>query len=200
MIPATKLKTQRSETMKPADKKWSELSHEEVQHFFRVCSHRAEMLSENAQTVWMEFAKYLFAVNSAAAAGLFVLLRSSPGDIWLSLGFGSFCAGTLFVGLGYFILAKWLGELSDGWTEDFNAWGRDELTIAELDHKNRTRHASPKKRVIKAFLIASLLLLVAGGVVTAKPLWPRKASVPAAAHGAPSVTSPENTGFGKGMK
>ncbi len=155
---------------RPADKLWKDLPPEQVDHFFKKCASRAELLGDLAHQTSCELAKYLFAANTGAAAGIFFLLKSSPGHIWYLLSFFSFCAGTFFVGVSYLTLASWCRELSDGWSQDMSAWGRNEITIAAMDANNRVRHASFEKTAARLGLAIAFGLLIAGGLTAAIPL------------------------------
>lgn len=61
-----------------------------------------ENFKESRNAAW-ELAKFLFAANSAASAGLFLMLRSDPGNGWLIAAFFVFVLGVGFVGTAYFV-------------------------------------------------------------------------------------------------
>jgi hypothetical protein len=155
---------------RPADKLWKDLTKEQVEHFFKLLAYRADRLADLAYKTMVELAKYLFAANTGAAAGVFFLLKSSPGQFWYLLSFYSFCGGTFFVGVCYLALASWADELADGSVQDLNAWGRNEITITTADANNRARHASWKKTAVRWGLKLSFVLLLAGGIMAAIPL------------------------------
>ena len=155
----------------PADKLWKDLPPEKVEYFFKQCATRSELLSDLAYKTSCELAKYLFAANTGAAAGVFLLVRASPRGFFPLLSFFAFIAGTFFVGVSYLALASWSREVSDGWTQDLNAWGRSEITIGVMDANNRARRASWKGAVAHIGLRVSFGFLIAGAVTAGISLW-----------------------------
>jgi hypothetical protein len=153
-----------------SEKTWNQLTPEQVNHFFTKCAKRADDLSEAANAVWMEFAKYLFAANAGAAAGLF-LLPDSSGQRWYLVAFSLFCLGVFSVGVAWFAGWSWYHSLSDGWTRDFNTLMRGEMTFGDLDSRNRTRHRSPLAWWSRIGLVVSFALLLAGGVTAGIAYW-----------------------------
>lgn len=131
-----------------ADKLWKDLTPEQVDHFFKLLAKRADDQDNLLYKTMFELAKYLFAANTGAAAGLLFLMKSSPGHLWFLLSFFVFCTGTFFVGVSFHALTNWSRELADGSTQDVNAWGRNEITVAGADANNRARYASCKKMVV----------------------------------------------------
>jgi hypothetical protein len=156
---------------RPADKLWKDLTPEQVGNFFKLLAKRADDQDDLAYKAMYELAKYLFAANTGAAAGLLFLLKSSPGHLWYLLSFFAFCAGTFFVGVSFHILTDWSRELAEGSTKDLNAWGRNEITVAGADANNRARYASCKKGVARCGLWVSFYLLLAGGLIAGVALW-----------------------------
>jgi hypothetical protein len=159
-------------------KTWNELEPGQVTHFFNLMAGRAEKLGNMTNDVWMEFAKYLFAANAGAAAGLFLLPDSSE-QRWYLLAFSLFCGGAAFVGVAWISGWLWFIKLSDGWSQDFNALTDGKLTFGEVDARNRDRHRSLGKHLSRLGLIASFILLLAGGAVAASAFWTNPASIPA---------------------
>jgi len=156
---------------RPADKLWKELTPEQVDHFFKVFSKRVDAQEGLLYKALFELAKHLFAANTGAAAGLLFLMKSSPGQLWYLLSFFAFCAGTFFVGVSFHTLTAWSRELAEGSTQDVNAWGRNEITIAGADANNRARYASCKKKVAHWGLWVSFWLLLIGGLMAGVALW-----------------------------
>lgn len=156
---------------RPAEKLWKDMTSQEVDHFFKVCAARADYLSDLAYKTMTELTKYLFAANTGAAAGVFLLLKSSPGRSWYLVSFFTFCVGTFCVGVSYFILASWCRQVAEGWAESLNAWGRNEMTVADMDAKNRTQHNSWKKTAVRVGLVMSFVLLMLGGLTAGCALW-----------------------------
>lgn len=156
---------------RPADKLWKDLTPEQVNNFFKLLAKRADDQEDLAYKTLFELAKYLFAASTGAAAGLLFLLKSSPGHLWYLLSFFAFCAGTFFVGVSFHTLTDWSRELADGSTQDLNAWGRNEITVAGMDTNNRARYASCKKTVARWGLRVSFCFLLVGGLMTAFALW-----------------------------
>lgn len=154
-----------------SEKTWNELDDEKVKHFFNLCASRADGLDQMANTASTEFSKYLFAANSGAAAGLFLLLRSSGGEYWYLLAFSLFIFGTFCVGTAHFVYAGWAGKLSLGWTADFNALMRSEITIGEVDRRNRERQNQFRRKLSWYGLVLSFVMLIAGGVIAGVPFW-----------------------------
>jgi len=152
-------------------KKWNELTPQQVDHFYRLIAERSIRQGDLAFSAWLEFAKYLFAANSGAAAGLFLLVRSSEGERVYSAAFFIFCAGTFFVGLAYFCYAAWTHEMATGWAADFISLTQNEITLGELDDRNHGRNSSWKFKAMRAGLVVSFLLLISGGVTAGKPFW-----------------------------
>jgi hypothetical protein len=154
------------------EKTWNELTPAEVDNFYRLCSERAKLLADLATSLWLEFAKYLFAANTGAAAALF-LLSGSDEQLWL-LAFCLFCGGVFFVGVAFFAACSSARTLAEGWMSDFSALGRSEITIGELDTRHSMRCRSWKWQATRIGLVVSFLLLIAGGGVTAKAFWQAK--------------------------
>jgi hypothetical protein len=160
-----------------SDRLWKDLTPEQVDWFFRQFAARADAYGKSAQSAWAELAKYLFAANTGAAAGMFILLKSSEGQNWYFAAFSVFCAGTFFVGLSYFLYANWSSELSEEWSADMNSWGRNEISIRQMDTRNRQRLCSWKRKVARIGLVISFLLLIAGGLTAVKPLFGKNSIV-----------------------
>ncbi len=156
---------------RPADKLWKDMTPQQVDHFFKLLAKRAEDQDDLAYKTMVELTKYLFATNTGAAAGIFFLLRSSPDQLWYLLSFFIFCGGTFFVGICYLTLSSWSGEIADGWSQDVNAWSRNEMTITDMDINSRTRHSSWKKAGVRWGLRISFILLIAGGLMAGFSIW-----------------------------
>jgi hypothetical protein len=159
------------DTRHPADKKWSELPQTQLDQLFKLSVERIKSLSDFAYNTHSELTKYLFAANTGAAAGMFLLLKDQHGERLHLIAFYLFIAGSFFVGLAHLFCAWWADQMSRGAAADLNAWGRDEITMREADALNRARYHSKKKRVIGAGLWLSFFLLVAGGLTAAVPFW-----------------------------
>ena len=124
---------------------WKDLTPEHVDHFYKILAKRADYFDDLAYRTYIELSKYLFAANTGAAAGLFLVLRSPEWQRWHLIAFFLFCGGTFFVGFSYLVLASWSADLMDGWSRDMNAWGRNEITVRGMDANNRVRHKCWKK-------------------------------------------------------
>lgn len=153
-----------------SEKTWNELTPEQVRHFYDLLADRAQKFGSTANEVWMEFAKYLFAANAGAAAGLF-LLPDSSGQAWYLTAFSLFCLGSFFVGLAWFAGWSWSLHLSDRFAADFNALMRNELTLGIMDANNRQRHRSWWKYLSRWGVTISFVLLLSGGIVAARAFW-----------------------------
>lgn len=156
---------------KNIEKTWRDLTSEQVDHFFKIISERARSLAESAHSWRLELSKYLFTANTGAAAGLFLLLRTSPDGRSYFHAFCLFCIGTFFVGVSHFFAADWGHTLAEGWTKDFNRLMRSEITLGQLDAGHRARCESLKYRLVRLGLWLSFACLLAGGVTAAKPFW-----------------------------
>ena len=154
----------------PADKLWSELPPEQVRHFYEKLKERADTLNARANETLAEFAKFLFAANTGSAAGLFLLLKSSPNKSFLA-AFFLFCAGAFCVGVAHFITNKWYEELAEGFAADINSWGRNEMTIRTLDERHRKRLTTNKRKLAMFGHYSSLGFLISGGVLAAFTIW-----------------------------
>ncbi|MGC3961570.1 MAG: hypothetical protein QM813_27690 [Verrucomicrobiota bacterium] len=151
-------------------KRWSELTPAQVEHYFRLCAKRADDLDDLANSTWREFCKYLFAANTGAAAGLF-LMPDAAGKHWYLTAFSLFCLGVFSVGLAWFGSWAFYKSLAEGWTADFNAAMRDDIPLGELDARNRNRRPSLTSKLSRIGLVISFALLLAGGVVAGKGFW-----------------------------
>jgi hypothetical protein len=151
-----------------SDKLWRELTPEQVAHFAKLAKERAELFDDFAYKTYCELAKYLMAINSGAAAGLFVLLHSQLRG-WHLASFFTFCAGAFFVGVAFLALSSWSVEMSEGWTADMHAWGRNEMTIKAMDASNGKRFHSWKKKAARRGLVVSFAFLIVGGVMAGIP-------------------------------
>ena len=152
-----------------SDKLWRELTPEHVTHFAKVGRERAVALDDLAYKTSCELTKYLFTANTGAAAGVFLLLNSAARQSWHLAAFFIFCGGAFFVGVAYLAMASWSRELSEGWSADLNAWGRNEITISTVDARNRQRQGSRKKMIVRWGLTVSFALLILGGLAAAVP-------------------------------
>jgi len=81
------------------EKTWNDLTPQEIEDFYRLGSDRAKQISEFGHNLWMEFAKYLLAVNAGAAVGLFLLARSESDLLFIAFAF--FCGGVFSVGCAF---------------------------------------------------------------------------------------------------
>ena len=156
----------------PADKRHPELTASEVDHFYKVLSHRAEKLLECDSSSGDSWTRYLFAANTGAAAGMFVLLQKNL-IFWHLIAFFIFCLGTFCIGISHFAFASWTRELAKGSTDDLNAWGRGEMTVRATDENNSRRHTSWKPTIGRWTLILSFILLSLGGLIAAVPFFLR---------------------------
>jgi hypothetical protein len=156
---------------RPADKLWKDMTSEEVQHFFKLLAKRAENQADLAYKTTIELAKYLFATNTGAAAGVFLLLKSKPDQFWYLVAFFVFCGGTFFVGVCYLTFANRSRKLAHGSVQDIHEWGRNELTVADVDAKNRKRYAALEKAWVFLGLMISFILLMIGGLIAGFSLW-----------------------------
>ncbi len=148
---------------------WNQLTPDQVAHLFREHKARANALGDFSYKATADLSKYLFAVNSGAAAGLFVLLISKTYEHWHLMAFFAFCGGTFLVGVGHFFLSSWAKDLTEGCTRDVAAWGRNEINLGQMDSRNHQRHRSFKAKAARAGLVLSFLCLVAGGSLAAIP-------------------------------
>jgi hypothetical protein len=153
-----------------SEKKWSELDLDGNRYFHGFLKDHAVKLADLATAASMELTKYLFAANTGAAAGLFILLKSSTGREYL-WAFFIFCFGTFFVGVSYFVYASWMREISETYTDNLNRLGRGEFTFGEFDEKNSKRFHSCKAKIARWCVIVSFLLLIAGGIITGVTFW-----------------------------
>lgn len=152
---------------------WRDLTPEQLNHFYPLLAKRGTSLGEGAHAWRLELAKYLFTANTGAAAGLFLLLRTSPVGQSYLLAFYLFCAGTFFVGLSHFFAAAWSHEMARGWQRDCNRLMRSEITLGELDSRYDARSNSKKFWLARTGLWLSFVFLMAGGLTAAKPFWPQ---------------------------
>jgi hypothetical protein len=158
---------------------WKDLSEAQAERTWELGNARAVRYGETAIAAWMEWAKYLFAANTGAAAGLFLLSRSSDYRYWYLAAFSFFCGGVVFVGLSFFTHARGCHESALGWARDFDAVGRNEITFGQLDQRNLKRANSWKGRFARFCLVISFVCLIGGGTIAAKAFWsePVKESV-----------------------
>lgn len=155
---------------RPATKLWKDLSSQDVEQFFKLLAKRADGYQDLAYKTTLELAKYLFAANTGAAAGIFFLLKSAPGQFWYLFSFFIFCSGTFFVGLSYLTLANWSRKIADGASRDLSAWGRNEITVEKTDANDRDRHALRQKTAEFWGLWVAFVCLIGGAITAAVPL------------------------------
>jgi hypothetical protein len=170
---------QMNDAEKNRGKTWRDLEPQQVDHFYKLLAARASSLGEGAHSWRLELSKYLFAANTGAAAGLFLLLRASPGGRSYLWAFFLFCLGTFFVGLSYFLAADWGHEMAKGWSRDFERLMRNEITLGQLDHGHAIRSTSRKFWLLRTGLWLSFACLLCGGITAAKPFWSQPQSKPA---------------------
>jgi hypothetical protein len=167
------------------DKTWSDLTPNQVEHFHELLSGRARMYGDWARATWLEFAKFLFAANTGAAAGLFLLAKADAH--LLPVAFSCFCGGAFSVGIGFFALSSYAHEIGVGWSADAQAVSEDRMTFGELDARHSERCYSSKMTIARLSLGLSFILLIGGGVMAAKALWlPDGKFVPKAAQVVPA--------------
>ena len=150
-------------------KTWKDLNPTEVTHFYQLGSKRSERYGEMAHSVWGDFAKYLSAANTGAAAGLFFLLRATNSD-FVFWAFCLFALGAGFVCLAYLFFTSWTHQYALGWAKDFESVMRNEMTLGQLDLNNLARQRSRKWKIARKCLLLSFILLIAGGVLVALEL------------------------------
>lgn len=116
-----------------------------------------------------ELAKFLFAANGGAAAGLFVLVRGTPGDGFLVSGFFTFCAGVFFVGAAYFVGTWGFNRNALAWDADLQDTLSGKLSVEELSRRQRSRVRGPWSKLVPLFGTLSFVCLCLGGIIAVKP-------------------------------
>jgi hypothetical protein len=155
----------------PADKLWKDLTPQQVDHFFKLFSTRAQSWGDFCIKSWSDLANFLSTANAGAAAGIFLLLKSSPDQRGYLLTFFIFCAGTFFVGVARLVLNSWAQSVAEGFGRDVDAWGRSEMTVKIIDRNHIARLCSRKRMWVKIGIYSSFTLLIVGGIVAATVLW-----------------------------
>lgn len=132
---------------------------------------RSDNFNDRAHGSLLEFCKYLFAANTGAAAGLFLLTRSVERDPAYLLAFFLFCIGTALVGVAFMTMASRYDNIATGAALDFNALQANEISLMELNNRNRERWLSWKGRCTRYCLRASFVCLLIGGIITGYAFW-----------------------------
>ena len=126
------------------------------------------MFKESRNASW-QLAKFLFAANAGAAAGMFVMVQNSPGDPYLIAAFFSFCFGVFAVGLAYFVGAWSFNRLAIAWEDDLLSVLRGEVSPSMANQQQWARVRGGWSKIIPFLGTLSFLALCGGGAVAIKP-------------------------------
>jgi len=119
---------------------------------------------ESRNAAW-ELAKVLFAANSGAAAGMFVVVRSFTVSPIAIASFYLFCLGVCSVVAAYFAGA-WLFNLGAlQWEEDIQNVLQDRLAPSDVIRRQRTRVRGRLSKAAPLLGSISFACFVAGGVL-----------------------------------
>jgi hypothetical protein len=132
----------------------------------RITETSKELAEQSRYSCW-ELAKYLFTANTGAAAGLLLLLRSSPGNCPLLISFCFFCAGAFCVLVSIFFGTSHAVEVSTGFQKDFLSGATENEIITQ--HNKRFNH--PKLAIIPIGAWLSFCFLFVGGIIAAFALF-----------------------------
>ena len=149
---------------------FSQLPQEEQTALIRFYNETTTKFFDLSQKAAWELAKFLFAANAGAAAGMFVMVRDSQGNSWLIWSYESFCAGVIFVGLAYFLGACGFAMIAEAWEADVEKVTKSELTHAALMRNQQNRVRGWKSKIVPICGLLSFLCLIIGGATAAKPL------------------------------
>lgn len=122
---------------------------------------------ESRNSAW-ELAKVLLGVNSGAAAGLFVLVRSSTEKAGLAGAFYTFCLGVFFVVAAYFVGAVQFAGGALKWEEDIQKVFQDQLSPSALISRRRQRLRGSWSKVVGLLGFLSFGCIIIGSLLAAK--------------------------------
>lgn len=162
------------------DLHWRDLTPEQVAHFYQEYKSLIVTHHDAAFKSAVELNKYLLTIHSGAAAGVFYLLNNGAGGSWLLASFYVFCLGVFFVGASHFLITTWLTDRTNLIGKNLNAWGRNEMTMRQMDASHSRQFGSIKRRVARASVAISFALLVVGGVLAVVPFSKGRAVPPQA--------------------
>ena len=98
-----------------------------------------EVASKESRNAAWELAKVLFAANSGAAAGMFLVVRSFAPSPSLIVAFYLFCLGVFSVVAAYFAGAWLFSKGAQKWEEDIQNVLQGGLTPSALIRRQRER-------------------------------------------------------------
>jgi len=124
---------------------------------------------ESRNAAW-ELAKVLLTVNSGAAAGLFIVVRSSAENSLLIASFYSFCFGVFFVVAAYFVGAVQFAGNALKWEEDIQNVFQDKLSPIAIIERQRKRVRGNWSKACSILGGLSFLCIIAGGLIAGKCL------------------------------
>ncbi len=155
-----------------SEKTWRDLDDAGKDHFFKLLNERAKNYGTIANTAWLELEKYLFATNTGAAAGMFLLTKANAqANAWCLAAFGMFCARAFFVGVSFFTFAENCHQIAQSWARDAERVANSELTFGELDKRHGERFGSKRAKFGRLSLRLSFAALICGGIVAGFAVW-----------------------------
>ena len=122
---------------------------------------------ESRNAAW-ELAKVLLTVNSGAAAGLFIVIRSSTENSLLIAAFYTFCFGVFFVVAAYFVGAVQFAGNALKWEEDVQKVFQDKLSVDALIKNQRKRVRGIWSKACRILGWLSFLCIIIGGLTAGK--------------------------------
>ena len=146
--------------------KWTHSEQEAIVGFYKESL--KENFKESRNASW-ELAKFLFAANAGAAAGMFLMVRSEKGDPFLLAAFFMFCFGVFAVGVAYFAGAWGFNLAANNLEKNIHKVIKDELGHSEMMSQVQRQSRGWISQIVPLFGTLSFLSLCIGGLVAIKP-------------------------------
>jgi hypothetical protein len=153
--------------MNEQERLFSQLTPDEQKYLSAFYKEALETNFRESRNAAWELAKVLLTVNSGAAAGLFIVIRSSAANLFLTDSFYTFCFGVFFVVAAYFTGAVQFSDAALKFEENVQLVYQNKLSPMGLTRRIRQSVRGKWSYACPILGGMSFACIILGGVLTA---------------------------------